>query len=844
MKEAPQFLLVTACFFVGVFAVARRGGDEGTYTSTGKLIRPIGKHTGVGSYPVNMVRSPDGKFAIVTTIGFREQLSVIRLETGELADKVDFNREPAKVLRDGLYYGLAFRPGTGQLYVSRGAQDLISRFDLSTEGKLTPVSDIATPAPKERDIPYNIAGLAFDQDGKTLVAVNNQTSNKTGYMGLVSLIDPDSGVVTGQVEVGGFPLDVAIAGGMAYVGCERDGKVDVIDLATRKVVKEIRTGAQPVDLMTDTSGARLFVANSGSDTVSIIDTKTHKVTQTVMLRPNDLRGLPGAGPIGLTLSEDQKTLFVVCSDMNAVAVVDLADVKMEGYLPTGWLPTSLVTSGRSLLVASAKGVQVKNPNNKPVGAWGQYIQDLIEGTVSLIEVPDASGLKGFTRDVLANNLIRKGLDGPTYPGFTDPGIEHVIYVIKENRTYDNVLGDLPQGNGDPSICLFPREVTPNLHALAERFVLLDNFHVCSEVSQDGWVWSTAGMISAYASRNTPYNYSDRGRSYDTEGLNNGIPVDLLDLPDVTRPPSGYIWEHCKKHGVSYRNYGFFTQSTDPEDKRLVSLDGQPDNRPVKKLLQGMTDINYRRYDLAYADGELWMRYNAPWPKQRKAYGAHEMPSRYSEWKREFDGFLAKGKVPQFMMVRFGQDHTSGTTVGQPTPKAMVADNDYAVGQLVEAVSKSPIWEKTAICILEDDAQNGYDHVDAHRSIAFVISPFIKRGTVDSRFYNTDSMLRTMELLLGMPPMSQYDAVASPIMAFGSTAANDEPYSAIIPSREIATAVNGAKAYRAKDSARISLYLEESGVDEDLNDILWGVVMGAKTPRPRVLSGWRLGIGED
>jgi hypothetical protein len=505
-------------------------------------------------------------------------------------------------------------------------------------------------------------------------------------------------------------------------------------------------------------------------------------------------------------------------------------------LPTGWLPTSVLSTGKSLLIASAKGVKAQNPNGKPVGEWGQYIQDIIDGTVTSLAVPNDQQLAAHTQTVIANNRLRPGLDRKTHPDLPNPGIKYVIYVIKENRTYDNVLGDMPRGNGDPSICLFPKRVTPNQHALADRFVLLDNFHVCAEVSQDGWVWSTAGMIGAYGSRNTPHNYSDRGRSYDTEGSNNGIPVDLIDLPDVARPPSGYIWEHCKRFGVPYRNYGFFTQFINTLDKRHDIMKNSKDNYPAKKALVGMTDEDFRRYDLQYSDSEAHLRYDFSWKAQRKTFGKNAAPSRFTEWNREFQQFVAKGEMPRFQMIRFGNDHTSGTTNGQPTPEAMVADNDYAVGQLVEAVSHSPFWKQTLICVLEDDAQAGYDHVDAHRSTAYVISPFVKRGTLDSRFFNTDSMLRTMELMLGMPPMSQYDAVASPISVFGSTAENLEPYVAILPDKEIVCQVNSKTAYRAGDSSRISNYVEESMVDEDLNDILWGAIKGAKSPRPMVRRG--------
>lgn len=808
---------------------------------TGKLIRPIGTHVEVGSYPSNMILSPDGRFAVVSTMGFREYLSVISTDNGKLVSQLPFNKENGDKPRDGLYYGLSFAPN-GTLFVSHGGQDLIGRFKLSSAGALTSAGNpISNPAPKDSVQPYFPAGIGTTSQG-LLVVANNETTYQTDYRGSVSVIDPNSGKELKHIPCAGFPYGIAVLtkgprrDAIAYVGGERDGVVDVVDLNAGRVKKSIRVGASPVQLLLNKSQSRLFVANSASDTVSVIDTAVGRVIDTILLRPSDLSGLPGAGPLGLCLSPDEKRLYVTLSDMNAVGVVDLKKRSLIGMFPTGWLPTSVLVTKNGLLVASAKGVKTQHPNNKPVGDLGQYIQDLITGTVTKVDTPGDARLQSLTATVVANNRLRLGLDKPTHPNLPNPGIKYVIYVIKENRTYDNVLGDLPQGNGDSSICIFPRKVTPNLHALAERFVLLDNFHVCAEVSQDGWVWSTAGMIGAYASRNTPYNYSDRGRNYDTEGSNNGIPVDLIDIPDATRPPSGYIWEQCKKEKVSYRNFGFFTQFIEPLDKRHDVMKTSKDNVPAKKALQGMTDENFRRYDLQYADSEAHLRYNWNWPKQRKTFGKFNSPSRFSEWNREFQACVAKGVMPRFQMIRMGNDHTSGTAEGQPAPTAMAADNDFGVGQLVEAVSKSPFWKETLICVIEDDAQAGYDHVDAHRSTAYLVSPYIKKGTIDSHFYNTDSMLRTMELMLGMKPMSQYDAVASPISVFGSTLSNAEPYTAILPDREIVCQVNKSTAYRSRDSKRISNYVEESLVDEDLNDILWGSIKGARVPRPAVRKG--------
>ncbi|MBS1721736.1 MAG: hypothetical protein JSS66_01885 [Armatimonadetes bacterium] len=823
-------------FSVGTLAAkAPEFAQSMDVVSVGREIHPVGDHVGVGSYPIHFAVSPDGRYMVVSTMGFREHLSLIRLSDGKLLDQVDYNGKDGDQEK-GMYFGLAFDAATysrssmpPRLYVSEGARDRVSIYDIVGE-KLVSNGVISDPAPQSRNLPYHFSGLEVDGEGH-LVVVNNQTGFSTNYKGSVSIYDLRTKSATKRIDVGGFPYDVAIARGKAYVSCERDGTVNVIDLAKGLVVKSIRTGQAPANLIASKEGSKVFVSNSASDTVSVIDTGADKVVSTTMLRPSELRGLPGVTPLGLW--QEGTALYVACAGLNAVAIVDLDANRVKGYVPTGWYPTDVCVTGESgnktLVVASAKGVKAKQPNKSDVNGWGTYIQNIYEGTVSRVSVPDEATLANMTSTVMAANYVRPGLDKETLPGFNDPGIEHVIYVIKENRTYDNVLGDMPQGNGDPTICLFPREVTPNLHALAERFVLLDNFHVCAEVSQDGWVWSTAGMISAYASRNTPYNYSGRGRDYDTEGSNNGIPVDLIGLPDVARPPSGYLWDHCAKHGVSFRNYGFYSQFQDPEDKRNDIMRNSHDNTPTKKALLKTTDLDFRRYDLSYPDGEAYERHGFTYPKQRASFGKFGAKSRFSEWKREFDEFVKTGKVPKLMFIRFGTDHTAGTQEGMPSAKAMVADNDYAVGQLVDAVSHSPIWSKTAICILEDDAQAGLDHVDAHRSTAYVVSPFIAKGTVDSHFYNTDSMLRTMELLLGLPPMSQFDATAAPIGVFGPALSNAEPYNAILPPRDIVCKANVKGGYRSNDSLQVSWYGEESKIDEELNDILWVSIKG--TPYP-------------
>jgi YVTN family beta-propeller protein len=818
---------------------------------TGRRITPEGKQTNVGSFPANMLLSPDGRYLVVTNTGYRQFLSVLSGEDGHLVSRLAFNalRKDGSRKKEGLYFGLAFGAGgKGEtlLYVSRGAEDRIGVYRLTPEGTLAevgPALDDPSGVGGFR-FPHHVAGLALNRDGSRLYAVNNNTGPESGNHGSLSILDTTANRVVGKVPVGGYPYSVAaVTAGPAadrkvYVTSERDGVVSVVDPAAGRVSGQVATGDHPVALLLSRDQARLFVANAGSDTVSVVDTGADRVTQTFPLRPDDARGLPGCTPTGLALSPDEHRLYVTLADMNAVAVVDLIAGRVVGYIPVGWYPTAVVCSpdGKQLFVANAKGVRERVPNADSRG----HVHNLLEGTVATIPVPDGEALEQFTRQVLANNLPAPGAVPDAVGAFRNPGIEHVFYIIKENRTYDQVLGDLPQGNGDPRLCFFPREVTPNQHALAERFALLDNFYCCAEVSADGWNWSTSGMANEYVVRNAPYGYSERGRDYDYEGQNGGVPVDLRGIADVARSPGGYFWDLVIGKGLSLRNYGCFVNVGLTDTGVPVEGGRAPAaNRAAKQVLGPRTDEDYRQFDLAYADSDAWVAYHHPAPKQRKAFGKAASSSRYAEWKREFDAFLRDGNLPRCTMLRLPRDHTQGTTARASSPRAMVADNDYAVGQIVQTVSESPYWKKAAIFILEDDAQNGFDHVDAHRSIALVISPFIQHGTVDHRFYNTDSFLRTMELILGLPPLCQYDAIAPPLQVFGAQPGNDTPYRAILPGAKVIAEVNRATAYRAGDSARLNFCQEDAVPDQVLNDILWHALEGLRTPKPAIRYGLRL-----
>lgn len=820
--------LLAFCLAAGALAVDggyRLYQIEQQLNSTGKAIQPVENGVAVGSYPVQMKLSPNKKWLVVTNTGFRQQLSVIDTETGHVVSKLDFNSSISGRKKESLYWGLEFVGD--DLYVSRGPEQKISVYGLDDAGTLKLKREIENLKRPDAALDNFVSGLI--SDGDTLYSLNNLSGASTDWKGTVSEIDLASGQPRGNILVGGFPLSIAAVTDQAgrarefYVTSEQDGVVSFFHPGAR-VAEDLQVGSNPTCLLA--RGDTVYVSNAGGDSISVIDSVKHTVSKTIMLRPPQMRGLPSCTPLGMDLSHDGSTLYVALADMNAVAIVNVAKGDVKGYFPVGWYPTDVKLSpdGQKLFVSNAKGVETRLPNGKPVGKLGTYIQNIIEGTVSMVPLSAVTAdLAGMTRQVFISNRMSSGQDLLTKQ-FKNPGIKHVIYIIKENRTYDNVLGDLAGGNGDASLCLFPRDVTPNQHALAERFVLLDNFFCSAEVSGDGWNWSTAGAANEYVSRNVPYNYSGRGRDYDFEGEVNGGKPEMDDVKDVAAPPGGYLWDNCRKSHVSMRNYGFFVGESDAQGLR-PGVRPQDVMVPTKKALQGVTDPSFNQFDLGYPDSEINQLYGIKIPGEAVTFGESKAPSRFSEWKREFDGYVKSGNMPQFQMVRFCRDHTAGTGAGKLSPRAMVADNDYAVGQLVEAVSHSKYWKDTVICVVEDDAQAGIDHVDCHRSIAFVVSPFIRPGTHDSRFYNTDGMLHTMELLLGMPPMNGFDAVADPISVFDPKADNSKPYDAIRPSKEISAEINKKSAYRAGDSARVARYGEESEMDEQLNDILWGSIKG-------------------
>jgi hypothetical protein len=432
----------------------------------------------------------------------------------------------------------------------------------------------------------------------------------------------------------------------------------------------------------------------------------------------------------------------------------------------------------------------KGPNPyKPATDSTQYIGGLFKGTLGILEEPDPEMLSVYSNVVFKNTPYRKEIENnaegeqgnpiPRKKGEASP-IKYVFYIIKENRTYDQVLGDLPQGNGDSTICLFPRKVTPNHHNFAEEFVLLDNFYVNAEVSADGHNWSMAAYANDFVEKTWPTSYGERGGSYDYEGSR-----------EIAFPKDGFIWDYCMRAGISYRSYGEFVQS----------------GTQKVKSLEGHFARDFPRFNMNIPDMK-----------------------RFQEWKKDFDSLLARNDVPKFNTIRLPNDHTAGAREGMPTPRAMLAENDLALGKVVEYISKSKIWKESAIFILEDDAQAGPDHVDAHRSIAFIISPYVKRKKVVSRMYSTASMLRTMELILGLPPMSQYDAAATPMWECFVPQPDLTPYQSLPASYNI-NEINKGKSAIAKQSEEFNLDVVDAAPDFEFNEVIWKSVKGINSEMP-------------
>jgi DNA-binding beta-propeller fold protein YncE len=817
-------------------------------------LQPAGKQIPLGHFPVNIALHPSQPWAAVLHCGFRKhEIVIIDLKSQEVASRVTVPQA---------FYGLTFDPAGKRLFASGGEYEVVHQYAFA-DGKLSDHRELRIADEKSKQIP---AGLACSPDGKTLWVACAWGSSIVS----VSLDKPaENDRLSFEADCYPYAILPSRDGRRLYVSLWGKSAVAVVDVQAWHLSRTWRTWpdtlpnervvepgvSHPTEMALSPDDKLLYVACANSNAVEVLATSTVQPTGepvesiSTSLYPN---APYGSTPSSLALSPDGKVLLVANSDNNNIAVFDVSRLgksRSLGFIPTGWYPTSVrFGSARSsaatgstthraesleeIYVANGKGLGSRanpdgpNPAKVPLGKKKrseEYIGGLFSGTLAIIDVPspkemahysqqarDCSPLTADQKPAIKPRdagspipaTIPEGIrvtsgqaDRQIRPGGSDQTsepspIKHCIYVIRENRTYDQVFGDVKEGNGDPRLCLFDRHVTPNAHALAKQFVLLDNFYANAEVSASGHEWTTAAYCTDFVEKTWPLTYR-------------GEPVEKIGYPGegnypLAYPAVGYIWDRCKEAGVSYRSYGEFIENgTKP---------GEPSHTKIKSLV-GHFDPKYVGWDLDYPDAK-----------------------RTDRFLEELHAYEKSGDMPQFIVLRLPNDHTAGTQVGKPTPSAMVAENDLALGRLVEGVSHSKFWHETAIFVVEDDAQNGSDHVDAHRTVGLVISPYCRRGVVDSTLYSTTSMLRTMELILGLKPMSQFDAAAAPMYESFQPKLNLEPYTHV-PAEVRLTAVNERGAWGAEASAKLDFSHEDAADENTFNQVIWHSVRGADIPMP-------------
>jgi YVTN family beta-propeller protein len=783
--------------------------DQGFLLPNGWTLKPAGQYIPLADLPLNILPLSDSRHAVAATSGYNaHELTLIDLYDRKVVDHQTVGQS---------WFGLAATPRANKLWWSGGGGNRLHTFAL-LEGRLTRVSG-PEPEPERRKgagrrSTHFRAGLAFDSGRDILYSLDIDA-------GMILALDAATQKELRAAPAGKRPYDVALArnGSRIYISDWADRSVRALDPQDLRTVARIAVGEHPNQMALHPKDDRLFVACASSDRVEVIDTVRGIVTEVIhtALFP---RAPEGSTPDALAMAPDGRTLFVANADNNCVAVFDISEAsrsQVKGFIPTGWYPTAVAVTpdGKQLLVGVGKGNQTKpnpikreQPETKSEGNLVAerrpmrfpYIGTTLSGSLTVVPVPDDKTLAQYTETVYKNcPYSDKLLSDAPYPEATaiptkvgEPApIKHVLYIIKENRTYDQVFGDLDRGNGDPSLVMFGREVTPNHHKLAEDFVLLDNLYCNGHVSADGHPWSTMAYNTDYIARNWALTYSSRP----------GIPDD--DDGDLANAPSGYLWDACARAGLPYRSYGEY-------GRRVSEPDGSV---RIEGSVPGL--VGHMCPDFGIA----------------KAPGARSRDTDNAEtFLREFHEFEKNGNPPRFMVMSLGEDHTTGTRPGTFTPRACVASNDIALGRIVEAISHSKYWPQFAIFVIEDDAQNGPDHVDAHRTVGLVISPYAKRKYLDSTQYSTVSMIRSIELLLGLSPLSQYDAAARPMFASFTNKADLTPYVSEAAQINL-NEVNSQTAYGAERSLRMNFDEYDKIDDFELNEILWRAIKGKDAPVP-------------
>ncbi len=824
-----------------------RVGDEvdgRIVVPTNQVLSPLGRQVTFSGRPTDVALSPDGRWLAVLD---RHGAILVDVESGEIVSRESH--------QGGSYQGIVFTPDGRRLITSciKGNLDV---FFVSDDGQLKKQDPISLPAIRDNNaLP---AGLTIDAKGDSLwVALN---LNNT----LAEILLEDGSLVR-EIPVGSAPYDVVLVGSKAYVSnwagrhpgegdttgpagkgtdvrvdsrrhIASDGSVSVVDLASGKELTQVEVGLHPSGMAATLDGRFVCVANANSDTVSVIDTKTDTVIETISTRPSD-QLLFGSAPNDLVLTDDGRTLYISNGTNNCIAVVDFKPPhsRLRGCFPTGWYPAGLALDEdrNSLYVANIKGVGSRNKDwqgsrkIKGKAIFGFNSHDYL-GTVSLISIPQSDQLAGHTKAVLENNRLTEAVNAmlpprkeisprPVPQRHGEPSrFKHVLYIIKENRTYDQVFGDIERGEGDASLCIFGGDVSPNHHKLVDEFVLLDNFYCNGTLSADGHQWSTEAYVTDYLEK----AYGGWPRSY---------PYDGGDA--MAYSPSGFLWDNVLAHGKSLRVYGEFVKAKirwkDPEKKqRPMFLDCYRD------FLEGNEQIDIQ----AIAAIKTIEPYLCP-----TAVGFPGIVPdihRAEQFIRELKAYEKNNNLPNFMIMLLPNDHTAGTRPGMPTPEAAVADNDLALGRVIEAVSHSKFWPETCIFVVQDDPQAGFDHIDGHRTVAMVVSPYTRRQVVDSTNYNQTSMIRTMELILGLPPMNQFDASATAMTSCFTDQPDFTPYDSvpnIIPLDRMNPEVESINDPRQRHWALASLQMPLDDIDEanedTLNRVLWHAVRGRDDTYP-------------
>lgn len=758
-------------------------------------LRPAGNQLELGDFPVNMAVHPLKPIAAILHAGHGTHEVV----TVDLNDRQIIGRATVPQT----FYGVCFDRAGTRVFCSGAERELVYTFALGKNGELGERTQTSV-APREST--FVPAGMTTSNDDRTLF-VCGAWGHKLAALSIDGSANPPRLL---DLPAESFPYAPLLSsdGGTLFVSLWGKSGIAVVDPATMTLRGVWPTPSHPTEMVLTHDGSSLLVACANSNSVAVLDTATGQTREliNIALHPS---APPGSSPNALSLSPDGKTLYVASADNNCVAVVDVSEPgrsRPRGFIPTGWYPTSVRALGEYVWTLSARGLSPKSNRHGPqpgvpiAGGVREYIGGLYRGSLARVKVPDDEALARFSAQAVASSPLRgdtqpvlvpeEGNPVPARVGDASP-ITHCIYVIKENRTYDQVFGAMEKGNGDPTLCIFGEDVTPNKHALAREFVLLDNFYVNAEVSASGHEWTMGAFSTDFVNKVWPLTYRQqpdpRKLTYPAEGAF-----------DIATPAGGYLFNRCIEAGVSFRTYGEWVRKGEkPGDPFL----------PNDPALEGRFDPGYMPYDLDYPDVRRAERF-------------------ISELKR----FESEGQMPRMQVVRLGNDHTAGTRAGKPTPRAMVADNDLALGMVVEAVSRSKFWPTTAIFVLEDDAQNGPDHVDAHRSPALVISPYVKRGSLDSTMYSTVSVLRTMGLILGLKPMSQYDAGAAPMYACFGPTPDTRPFTAR-PARVDLNEKNAANAAFADLSETLDLAEADAADDLVLNRVVWASVRGPGVPMP-------------